>query len=747
MKFTSIRTLKRKDKTPLFPADRRFNLEDPKRKGLKPHGAAIWFTGNDELAALWRARQSEAGDGGHLDDIFDVLQEAESDEMAAELLVDDFGVSPEAARALVAIKLSSATGRVSRRFMERIVPILRDQGLVYSDAVAELTDDDGKPLHHSAQGDAPKFDELPYYGQVAPESMLGARPEDYPVSEPEKHFERINNPTVHVALNQVRRLVNHLVKRFGCAPTQIHVETTRELKQSREQRDEITARQAKNQRENERIEGLFPEMVMSGRDRLKVRLWEELGADEPVRRCVFSGRPISAAQLFSGEVEIEHLLPFSRTLDDGFANLTVSFIDANRLKGDRTPHEAFGGDGHADRGYEWDEIIARASGLPDNKKWRFGPDAMQRFERDGGFIARQLTDSAYATRVAQRYLGALKGVKRVSGNPGRLTALARAKWRFNGLLGDENRKERVDHRHHAIDAAVIALLDCAALQQVSRNSARGADDRLEITLPDLDDTLVDTIRGQVRDIIVAYKPDHGLQARLFKETAYGAVSEDKRDPTMPEHNLVVRKPITALSPREVGAVRDPALRAALDQSLYEATGAGLKHEKALEAFSMENGVKRVRILVKDQTAAFIPSAPYKAYTPDSYAFCDVWRKPKGRKGKWRAGEYEWEGAFWSYVDCAGETAPDKERKRPHPAAKFVARLFKDDLVAYEEDGETRVMRVAGFSTTNNKLDVKPHNLADFPQTHISINVLGAKGLRKLSLGPDGGPLPHTRKKP
>lgn len=747
VKFTTIRKLRRDDKSSLFPPDRSFNLEDPKRKGLKPHGAAIWFTGNDELAALWRERQSETGDGGRLDNIFEVLQNAEDDATVTAQLVEDFDVSPEAARALVAIKLSSATGRVSRRFMERVVPVLRDQGLVYSDAVAELTDGDGNPLHHSARGGAMTFDELPYYGQVVPESMLGARPEEFSKSEPEQHFGRINNPTVHVALNQLRRLVNHLVKRFGCAPTQIHVETTRELKQSRKQRDEITAKQAKNERENKRIQDLFPDMVMSGRDRLKVRLWEELGAEAPVRRCVFSGKTISAAQLFSGEVEIEHILPFSRTLDDGFANLTLAFIDANRLKGNRTPHEAFGGGQYVAQGYDWTAIAERASRLPDNKTWRFGPDAMQRFERDGGFIARQLTDTAHAARTAQRYLGVLQGVERVVGNPGRLTAMARGKWRLNGLLGDENRKNRVDHRHHAIDAVVIGLLDRPILQQVARASARGADDRLEITLPDLDDALVDTIRGQIRDIIVAYKPDHGLRGRLFKDTAYGAVAEDKRDPTMPEHSLVVRKAITGLSPREVGAVRDPALRAELDQFLYEATGAGLKHEKALEAFSLETGVKRVRILVKDQTATTIASAPYKAYAPDSYAFCDVWRKPKGKKGKWRKGEYEWEGKFWSYVDCAGETAPDKELKRPHPAAKFVTRLFKDDLVAYEEDGVTQVMRVAGFSTTNNKLDVKPHNLAVFPQTYVSINVLGAKGLRKLSIGPDGSSLRRPRRKP
>lgn len=68
---------------------------------------------------------------------------------------------------------------------------------------------------------------------------------------------------------------------------------------------------------------------------------------------------------------------------------------------------------------------------------------------------------------------------------------------------------------------------------------------------------------------------------------------------------------------------------------------------------------------------------------------------------------------------------------------MVARLFKDDLVAYEEAGITRIMRVAGFSTTNNRIDLSAHNESNSPQRYYGINVLGAQGLRKLHVGPDG----------
>ena len=55
------------------------------------------------------------------------------------------------------------------------------------------------------------------------------------------------------------------------------------------------------------------------------------------------------------------------------------------------------------------------------------------------------------------------------------------------------------------------------------------------------------------------------------------------------------------------------------------------------------------------------------------------------------------------------------------------------------------MRVFGFSTTQNKLDVRPHFAATAEQTYVSINVLSEKGLRKLYVTPDGQILETRRR--
>lgn len=741
VKFESLRNVKCADKTPMFPRDSRFNLEDEKRKALKPHRIAALMTADPLLAKLW----SQRGDTGKLDDIFEALHKAKDDDEAMACLTGTFSLTREVATALVKIRLGSGTGNVSRKFMERIVPVLRDQGLVYSDAVRELTDDHGNQLHHSLRDDGRRWPTLPYYGEVLAQSMLGKDPKADRDKDPEKHFGKINNPTVHVALNQLRKLVNTLTDRFGESPAQVHVEVTRDFKLPRKARDEISKKQAANQRENRRIADDICRPLgitdPSALDLKKVKLWEELGKDALTGRCVFSGKTISAADLFNGDAEIEHILPFSRTLDDSMANLTVAKRWANRLKGNQTPHAAFGSDHHAGKGIRWEEILQRAANLPENKSWRFGPDALEVYEKNGDFIARQLTDTAYMARVAGRYIKALEGVEHVLLNPGRLTALVRGKWHLNGILSDHNKKSREDHRHHAIDAAVIALTDRAVLNEISRLTARGADDRVHLAVPDLDKNLNAAIRDRARTITVAYKPDHGLGGRMFNDTAYGFIDKSRRDPDLPEHGLVTRKALASLTPKECKAIRDLELRTAVRDWLHEAVGR--KHEQALADFVVEHGIKRVRLLIANQTVQPVLSAPYKGYAPESYVCCDIWKVPKGRAGKWKAGEFEWKGAYWSYAETMNGM-PDKIMKKPHPAAQFVTRVFKDDMIAVKNGGITEHLRVAGFSTTNNKLDVKPEYATDAPQTYVSINVLGSKGLRRLHVTPDGRVLSDRR---
>ncbi|MBV5325606.1 MAG: hypothetical protein J0626_10290, partial [Rhodospirillaceae bacterium] len=115
---------------------------------------------------------------------------------------------------------------------------------------------------------------------------------------------------------------------------------------------------------------------------------------------------------------------------------------------------------------------------------------MQKFEKDGGFLARQLTDTQYLSRMALEYLnclypseeadkyGVLSPKRHVRVSPGRLTELLRRNWGLNNLLPDSNlgemaqAKNRKDHRHHAIDAAVIGVTTPSLLNRISGAAGR-----------------------------------------------------------------------------------------------------------------------------------------------------------------------------------------------------------------------------------------------------------------------------------
>ena len=348
-----------------------------------------------------------------------------------------------------------------------------------------------------------------------------------PKTAPEKRFGKIANPTVHIGLNQVRVVVNALIQRYG-HPSEVIVEVARDLKQSQEQRKEDSERQAKNQKRNERLRAAIaatldtaPERVRQA-DIQKMILWEELSFDPADRRCPYSGVQISAHMLLSDQVEIEHILPFSQTLDDSLNNKTVAMRQANRVKGNRTPWDAR--HDFAAQGWTHEAMLQRAEQMPKNKRYRFGEDGHQRWLReDKDFLARALNDTRHLSRVAREYLSLIcPQATRVI--PGQMTAMLRAKFGLNDVLSLSGEKNRNDHRHHAVDACVIAVTDQGMLQRFAKASASAREQQLNRLVEEMPlpwPTYRDHVQRAIGNIWVSHKPDHSHEGGMFDATIYG----------------------------------------------------------------------------------------------------------------------------------------------------------------------------------------------------------------------------------
>ncbi|RMF11133.1 MAG: type II CRISPR RNA-guided endonuclease Cas9, partial [Alphaproteobacteria bacterium] len=379
-------------------------------------------------------------------------------------------------------------------------------------------------------------------------------------------------------------------------------------------------------------------------------------------------------------VEIEHLLPFSQSLDDSATNKTISHRACNRVKANRTPYDAFG---HT---AEWPAILERVRALPGSKRARFAPDAMARFEKDGGFLARHLNDTRYLSCRARDYLSGVCDPNRVWVTPGRLTAMLRRKCGLNQILSDHNFKNRVDHRHHAIDAVVIGVTDRSMLNRISSAAARAEDqdhDRLVDDMPEPWAGFRDDVARTMQRIVVSHRPDHGTNGALHNETALGLAGWDDEKGRW---WVVTRKPLSAFTKaKDLARIRDPQIRADLEVATEGLTGKAF--EQAVAEYGARTGVRRLRVVEPMAPDALVvirdrDGKPYKAYKGDSNHCIEVWRLPDGK----------WTGRLVTTFEANNGWRSGNDT-RPHPAARRLMRLHKDDLIAIGEGDDRRIMRV------------------------------------------------------
>lgn len=653
----------------------RFNLESEKRKGLKGDQTGIVLAKKNCFGPRWWALDQKSQN-----EIVEVLIDEPSEEVLIAKAIEEWGLDEAASRNVADAALPEGYGRLGRGLLGKLVPIIMDRHVKYHEA-AKIAGYD-----YSRAPDGEVFDLLPYYGEVLEHAVAFGSGEPHDL--PEKRFGKIENPTVHVALNQLRKVVNSLIERYG-PPHEIVVEIARDLPLGKEAKEEKNREQSKNQSENERrkLELATIGLTPNGENLLRMRLWEELG---PVhdRRCVYTGEQIGIRRLFSPEVEIEHLLPFQRTLDNSAANKTVSLRRANRYKGNRSPFEAFASS--ADE-FDWHDILRRAQDLPKNKRWRFSQDAMDRFTGERDFLDRQLVDTQYISRLTQQYLKKVSGPYAVWVVTGRLTQMLRGKWGLNSLLSDHNIKNRYDHRHHAIDAFVVGLTDRSMLQRIAASADQNRD-RLINDMPDPWNDFRDQLKARLEKLIVSHKPDHGIGGKLHESTAYGLI----RDPSKENGaTLVYRKPLVGLNENEIDRIRDRALRDIIKKAIASVQGNKVETAKALAVFGEKTGIRHLRLTKVESGVKVLrdrKGRPYKGVSPGDIHHVEIFETVNGR----------WDGEAITVFDANQKSFLPKWR-REVADVKLIMIISKGDLICLEGAGSSSVMKV-------HRLDAKAKGL-------------------------------------
>lgn len=254
---------------------------------------------------------------------------------------------------------------------------------------------------------------------------------------------------------------------------------------------------------------------------LKYRLWKEQGMVSP-----YTGNPIPLCKLFYGsQYNKEHIIPKQRFFDDSQSNLVMAETTVNKTKDNLTAIEfirKYGGKVAA--GFpiktltSFESEVMNHPTLSNGKKNKL---LMKEIPED--FIERQKKETQYIARKVKEKLGSIVGLENVTTTTGGITDHLREIWKLNESFKEMNKErfqlmatmaqepkeswchykevdskkgakknvlvlknwnKRLDHRHHAIDALVIACTTQAQITQLNTLN-QIVQERLKVTYEDL----------------------------------------------------------------------------------------------------------------------------------------------------------------------------------------------------------------------------------------------------------------------
>ena len=425
-------------------------------------------------------------------------------------------------------------------------------------------------------------------------------------------FDDIRNPVVFRALTQMRKVINAIVRKHG-SPHRVHIELVRDVSKSFQERKKIEKAQGEFRSEKERARQHFTSLYgqsPNGHDLLKFRLYKAQNG-----RCPYSGTAIDSQRLVeSGYVDIDHILPWSRTYDDSLNNKVLVLTAENRQKGNQTPFEYIAQQ-NADSSH-WRRFKGEVAHYPYAKRWRLLKESFDENDAES-FRERNANDTSYIARYLKNFLEKnlyIEGDEKqpIQTSNGVLTNYLRVRW---GLL--KNRGE--SDKHHAVDALLVAGISRGMIKQLSDASRRqelwasglpgavaeelvdthsgevvisGFQKNCRIQLPQPWDGFSQEVREYVEnEVFVSRMPLRKIKGAAHQETVRSAKYLD-------QGYALVKTPLSKLTLKNLESLHDKdrnmRLYMALKERLEKFDGAGKKAFE--EAFHMPLGAKNRQVM-------------------------------------------------------------------------------------------------------------------------------------------------------
>ncbi len=344
-------------------------------------------------------------------------------------------------------------------------------------------------------GSVDQFQGLPYW--KAATALYGdhraatAKPFDRP--EQVKTLARgfLRNPVVEQVVNETLMIMRDIWSTYG-RPTSVRVELARELRQNQKERERTFDNNKKRDKERksvvETLTKEFGRPKPSRKDIERYDLWIQQGM-----RCIYSNKTIEKGQLFdSRDTDVDHIIPRVLFYDDSLQNKVLVLRKENADKGKLLGAQYMKSKGAG----EWETYVDRVNKLKvgwGKKKYLLAEEVPE------SFINRQLQQTRYIGTKVTELLQPI--VPKVNTTLGIVTDALKNEWeldkvfkemlipRFERLEAITGRKliqerpitnghkhtdwkiegydKRIDHRHHALDALVVALTRQGYIQRLS----------------------------------------------------------------------------------------------------------------------------------------------------------------------------------------------------------------------------------------------------------------------------------------
>ena len=345
----------------------------------------------------------------------------------------------------------------------------------------------------------------------------------------------LRNPIVEQVVMETLRVVRDIWQQYGQGQAsffdEIHIELGRELKKTAKEREKLSKQNQKNEDINLSIKEKLKELekyntrAYSITHQEKYKLWLEQKHISP-----YTGQIISPENLFTDNYEIEHIIPQSRFFDDSLSNKVVceSIVNKAPYKDRQLGLEFIKNQGgrivkELSKENKTIKIFTEEQYRTFIKEhYSNNPEKTKKLlleEIPEKMVARQMNDTRYISKFISEILSKIvrsdeqdEGVhsKNVILCTGKITSILRQDWglndvwdnlilprfeRMNNLLQKEKftiysiekqkkipvvpindqfksfQKKRIDHRHHALDAIIIACVTGEHINYINNQHA------------------------------------------------------------------------------------------------------------------------------------------------------------------------------------------------------------------------------------------------------------------------------------